>query len=313
MKNLMQIALALILSSIVLIAAGPAEAQHIACYQPARLGPAMSARVTPVPSIPNRLRSDASFRNNVIGNIAAGATFTVLEGPLCSEGIHWYRVQSGALVGWTAEGNGYNSYWLEPYYPQPGPVPPSPAPCTLIPRLAPGQQGQVTPGLPNVIRNEPGTNATGAVNSHVIGEIPAGGVFDVYNGPQCGSDGRWWWQVNYMGIIGWTAEGEGSNRYWLAPYSFGPPQCPNALPPRLSLDQMGRVTSFSNLPNRLRLHASTSSPVLARMQPGESFMVLSGPFCSEAFTWWQVRYGDFIGWTAEGSSNSYWLEPLAGG
>jgi hypothetical protein len=79
-------------------------------------------------------------------------------------------------------------------------------------RLAPGIRARVTPGDPNVLRTQPATGP----NSIVIGEIPGGGEFIVVSGPQCGNDGRIWWQVNYNGALGWTAEGEGSV-YWLEP------------------------------------------------------------------------------------------------
>ena len=68
------------------------------------------------------------------------------------------------------------------------------------------------PGLPNAVRNAPGTGS----GSVVIGEIPGGGGFSVISGPQCGNDGRTWWQVNYSGVTGWTAEGEGG-AYWVEP------------------------------------------------------------------------------------------------
>lgn len=48
-----------------------------------------------------------------LGQINAGETFTVLEGPVCADGYAWFRVQGATLTGWTAEGLG-NTYWLAP-------------------------------------------------------------------------------------------------------------------------------------------------------------------------------------------------------
>ncbi len=90
--------------------------------------------------------------------------------------------------------------------------PPNPGPGVTqcqgapVPRLYVGGQGRVTPGAPNRLRAQPNTT------SAVLANIPAGGVFSVIGGPNCGG-GYTWWQVNYNGIIGWTAEGTGSTYY----------------------------------------------------------------------------------------------------
>jgi hypothetical protein len=81
----------------------------------------------------------------------------------------------------------------------------------LPPRLMIGGRGRVTPGLPNNIRQGPGSS------TKYVGEIPVGGVFTVLDGPRCAS-GMSWWQVNYNGIVGWTVEGQGAD-YWVEPVS----------------------------------------------------------------------------------------------
>src|SRR5258706_348646 len=60
-------------------------------------------------------------------------------------------------------------------------------PANWSPRLVIGGSGRVTPGLDNVIRSGPGKT-----NTTVTGRIPAGGVFAVIGGPQCGDVLRWW-------------------------------------------------------------------------------------------------------------------------
>ena len=132
------------------------------------------------------------------------------RGPVCAaDGRNWWQVNYNGIIGWTAEGSG-TSYWLEPY----GSGTPQ---CALPNRLWVGGFGRVTPGDPNVVRNAPGTTATGS-SSVIIGYIPAGGVFYTMGGPSCGTDGRWWWYVSYGNLVGWTAEGEGWNSYWVQPY-----------------------------------------------------------------------------------------------
>jgi uncharacterized protein YraI len=88
----------------------------------------------------------------------------------------------------------------------------NPGDCTgtLPPRLTVGGQGRVTPGAPNKIRSVP--TLAGAQ----IGNIPGEGIFSVIGGPQC-ADGFLWWQVNYQGVTGWTANGDGTE-YWVEPY-----------------------------------------------------------------------------------------------
>ena len=70
-----------------------------------------------------------------------------------------------------------------------------------------GTTVHVTPGSPNNLRS----SSTGAS----IGKIPGGASFQVLQGPTCLNNAVWW-QVNYNGLISWTAEGQGST-YYLQP------------------------------------------------------------------------------------------------
>jgi hypothetical protein len=301
--------LLLVIGAVILLAAAGAPRAHAdfwdgTCEQPARLTPGIMGRVTTYPDLPNRIRTYPSFSAGVVGHIPVGATFEVLSGPTCVSGTQWYQVRYNGVIGWTGEGNGYGTYWLEPY--------PLPSHCALASRLVVGQQGRVLPGLPNVIRTAPGTTATGA-NSQVIGEIPGGGVFTIHAGPQCGSDGRLWWQVSYNGLTGWTAEGEGYNTFWTEPAGLPAGTCPYALPARLSVGGWGRVTEAPYLPNRLRSTPGVAAGnIVGQIPAGGVFEILGGPSCgdgSTGTTWWYVSYNDVTGWTAEGNGSMYWLEP----
>ena len=57
-----------------------------------------------VPGVGNNVRESPSPSGEYVGWIAGGDTFTVLEGPICSANFVWWRVESGDVQGWTAEG-----------------------------------------------------------------------------------------------------------------------------------------------------------------------------------------------------------------
>ncbi len=175
--------------------------QPTTCTLPTRLWAGYSARVTE--GLPNAVRTAPGTSNSTVqANLPGGAPFRVIEGPRCVEGYNWWRITTGSITGWTAEGQSGGEYWLEPLM------------CgnELRSQLMPGMQARVTydPPNANTVRATPGE--AGAP----IGEIPPGGVFTVLAGPQCAIGGMTWWQVNYNGLVGWTAEGI-PGQYWLEP------------------------------------------------------------------------------------------------
>jgi WD40 repeat protein len=89
--------------------------------------------------------------------------------------------------------------------------------------------------------------------------------------------------------------------------SIRPDSCPAALPSRLVHGARGRV--LPGVSNRLRAEPSAESEILVEIPAGDIFTVLEGFTCAEDMAWWQVRYGDQTGWTAEGQGETYWLEP----
>jgi hypothetical protein len=81
----------------------------------------------------------------------------------------------------------------------------APAPLLLV-----GAMGHVSNEGANNMRNAASTNGD------LITQIPSGAEFTVLEGPIC-ADGFNWWRVDFDGIIGWTAEGQGDD-YWLEPF-----------------------------------------------------------------------------------------------
>jgi hypothetical protein len=165
-----------------------------------------------------------------------GATFTVVEGPVCANGLVHFRVDYGnGIVGWAAESQrnsiyGNNLYWLAPTStttptptpsptPSPTPNPGQPANCagSLAPRLSVGQQGVVARDFSS-LRTAPA--------GPVFRIIPGGTRFTVLEGPVCAGYGTLtWYRIDYgAGLVGWASESErysiyGNNLYWLAPLS----------------------------------------------------------------------------------------------
>ena len=87
--------------------------------------------------------------------------------------------------------------------------------------------------------------------------------------------------------------------------------CQGFLPSRLVIGQQGRVTTDNDIPNNVRGNAGVNNPQVGQIPAGGRFEVLSGPLCVGDTAWWQVRYQDLTGWTAEGGGTAYWLEPIA--
>lgn len=76
-------------------------------------------------------------------------------------------------------------------------------------RLVNGARGRILPGTPNRLRRETSTE------SGILADIPAGKTFTILDGPTC-AENMAWWQVEYRGQTGWTAEGQG-DAYWIEP------------------------------------------------------------------------------------------------
>lgn len=103
--------------------------------------------------------------------------------------------------------------------PDPAAVSVTPGPCPagfsgfLPPRLNIGAEARVPVGnTPNRIREVP------SLSGRQIGVINPNTSARVTGGPNCDfSGGIIWWQINYNGVIGWTAEGVLPNDYFLDP------------------------------------------------------------------------------------------------
>ena len=70
-------------------------------------------------ALPNRVRSEPRLDDNVVSLLYEGTTVKVLGGPVCADGLIFWKVESTTIPdgsGWTAEGDG-TDYYLAPYRP----------------------------------------------------------------------------------------------------------------------------------------------------------------------------------------------------
>lgn len=61
--------------------------------------------------------------------------------------------------------------------------------------------------------------------------------------------------------------------------------------------------------NRIRESAGLDAERIGEMPPGSVMAVLGGPVCADGYTWWIIRFGSVIGWTAEGQDTTHWIRP----
>jgi serine/threonine protein kinase len=90
-------------------------------------------------------------------------------------------------------------------------------------------------------------------------------------------------------------------------------QCPgNVRPSRLGVGMEGYVLQDDARALNVRRGAGTSFETQNQLQIGETFVVLEGPVCGEAFAWFRIeaRSGAVIGWVAEGDDDAYFIAPV---
>ncbi|MDQ7024109.1 MAG: SH3 domain-containing protein [Anaerolineae bacterium] len=87
------------------------------------------------------------------------------------------------------------------------------------------------------------------------------------------------------------------------------PTCESTQLSRLHEGDSARVVS-EGTSNRLRANPSTAAEQIGQIPAGEGFIVLEGPVCADGYAWYRVQYLDTQGWTAEGSADQYFLEPI---
>ncbi|MEO8612052.1 MAG: SH3 domain-containing protein [Chloroflexota bacterium] len=87
------------------------------------------------------------------------------------------------------------------------------------------------------------------------------------------------------------------------------PLCPDAPRPRLILNERARVLPDDPRPINLRGGPGTDNNTITSIPILEIFFVLNGPVCKGNYAWYEVQYGVYQGWVAEGDLSSYYVEP----
>lgn len=132
----MRLTVLLVLSAIVLALFGlpntTTQAQAICPGAlPSRLVVGEVARITPGDA--NNVRDQPSRQGNLVGQVPGEGVFTVLEGPVCADGLAWWRINYlYAVEGWTVEGSA-TEYFTEPITPGATPTPQPTATSTFTP------------------------------------------------------------------------------------------------------------------------------------------------------------------------------------
>jgi hypothetical protein len=80
---------------------------------------------------------------------------------------------------------------------------------------------------------------------------------------------------------------------------------------QLEIGIRARVTFTDGTPSRLRGAPGLLGTEIAQMAEGTEFTVIGGPWCVDDYRWWQLELDDgMIGWSAEGDTETYFLEPV---
>lgn len=160
----------------------------------------------------NVRRAPDPLRGLVLTKISQGETYPIIGRNADSS---WWKINVNGTEGWVS------GRWVQTFNTQGIPVivdTPVPQPpvtpvvgCPGAPetRLRVGGTARVTGGITLNLRNGP------SLSANRISRMPPNTVVSVLSGPLC-ANGMSWYEVNYVGTVGWAAEGASSG-YWLLP------------------------------------------------------------------------------------------------
>ena len=285
------LALAILSSTI----AFPAAAQDNGCDMPLSLSPNM--RINTRPGI--NIRNLPTISGGIAEYLESSITFRIQEGPVCADGINWWRVRGPVNFnpGWVAEREALGGRYLI-FRADPDPAELCPEPLNFV-------SGSRFPLLNDVrIRQQP------SLDGLVLHVAEQGVTATIINGPDCFEEINWWLvQVPYRGLIiqGWMAEGRFGDTFIRDP-DLPPPDQICGPARRLPIGGRAAISVTDFKPKNLRSIPGLNSPILYGLIDGIPVDVLAGPVCADNLNWWQVQIvsrPEVIGWLSEGGPGNY--------
>ncbi|MER2599544.1 MAG: hypothetical protein ABTQ73_08495 [Caldilineales bacterium] len=151
------------------------------------------------------------------------------------------------------------------------------------------------------------------IGGRSLGNLPAGQVVEVLDGPFDTVNGIVYWKVYspLLKKVGFTPEGRpAQNDYWLDPV---PTFQTFHVVHRLTPGARAFVETKTGKSNNLREWAGLTAPIVASVPPG-AIVTLDGsaPFLNgqDDWLWWYVTVNGQQGWMAEVNNGVYNLLPL---
>jgi uncharacterized protein YgiM (DUF1202 family) len=165
--------------------------------------------------------------------------------------------------------------------------------------LSPGGTAQVftTEGDDLNVRSGPGSGFA------ILGDVRAGIVVQVIEGPVQGDGLNWWRILAPSGLQGWAVE-QVDGIQTLRPQIVEP----TATPDGLFLGGQGVVAAEAT---RLRGEPSTQSVIVDQLGLGTQVTLIDGPVLAEGLTWWRVQVDATgqLGWMVEQVEDTVTLSP----
>lgn len=297
----------LILFLLIMLSASfvPVAAQDVGCGPTLDLQP--GSRINTRPGI--NIRNLPTLSGGVVEYLDSSITFRITEGPVCADGLNWWRVigPSNYNPGWIAEKESPTGRYLI------FAVPEVEVTCAEPIVLSIGQRVPVVSGGLRV-RAEPTLEAL------VLTVALDDTELTIIGGPVC-AEGYNWWQVvapvnpsSAVEVQGWVAEGFGGAVPWLAQPPAPSLEAGNLCPAPMRGLGVGTRAYVNypggNIPRNLRSDPTTDAPVLYTLVDGIAFTIIGGPVCANNLNWWQIQVTtrpDVIGWLAEGGPGNYWI------